>query len=88
VVGCFLSGIGILAILGGLLILGHAPNAIQETEGILSIGFGFVVIGLGGVVTAINTVSSILKRRLPIPDEPPAEPKKSWQDRLGMVPKE
>jgi len=54
----------------------------RKLRAFLSIGFGFVVIGLGGVVTAINTVSSILKRRLADSGmSPPAEPKKSWQDR-------
>ncbi len=65
--GCFLSGIGVWAIIAGALIVGNAPTAIQEIAGILCLGFGFVINGLGGVVSAINNVSSILKTRLPSP---------------------
>jgi hypothetical protein len=63
-VGCFLSGIGILAVLAGAFVFARALTVNNEIEGILSVGFGFVIIGLGGVVTAINNVTSILKRQL------------------------
>jgi hypothetical protein len=68
--GCFLSGIGVLSIIVGLSIVWSGPPAIQQIVGILFLGFGFVIIGLGGVVTAINDVSSILDRRLAIPQDP------------------
>ena len=71
--GCFLSGIGILAVIAGLLIFARASTVIHEIEGILSVGFGFVIIGLGRVVTTINEVASILKTRLTHPQDARAE---------------
>ncbi len=52
--GCFLSGIGVVAIVAGLLIFRSV-----EIEGLLLLGFGFVIIGIGGIVTAINDVYSV-----------------------------
>jgi hypothetical protein len=83
-VGCFLSGVGVLAVFAGLLIFGAAKTVIHEIEGVLFIGFGFVIIGLGGVVTAVNDVHSILKTRLTIRQEPTAEvdEDRRWKDRF------
>ncbi len=77
--GCFLSGIGVLAIIAGALSVTNGPTVLQEIEGVLCLGFGFVIIGLGGVVSAINDVSSILKTRLPSPQEPVVRRLLGWR---------
>jgi len=49
-----LSTVGVIAILLGILTIIGASGAIHEIEGILSLGFGSLLIGLASILYAIN----------------------------------
>ncbi len=61
--------IGIIAILLGVLTIFGANGAIHEIEGILSLGFGSLLIGFAAILSAINRA---VKRFAPSPAPEPS----------------
>jgi hypothetical protein len=59
-----LSTVGVIAVLLGVLTIFGANGAIHEIEGILSLGFGSLLIGLASILHAINHA---IKRLAPSP---------------------
>jgi hypothetical protein len=57
-----LSIFGLLAVFAGIAVFAQANFAFQDIDGILCLGFGFMLIGLGSVIGAINAgVSKVTK---------------------------
>jgi hypothetical protein len=59
--GMFLHLVGAFAVAVGVVIFKDAPTSVQETEGLIPIGFGSVVFGLGSVQGAVRDFPSRLQ---------------------------
>jgi hypothetical protein len=71
--GVALSIFGLLAVFAGITVLAQAKFALQDIDGILCLGFGFVLIGLGSVIGAINAGASKVMKRLEALEELPIQ---------------